>query len=112
MAAYRQIKGSQFIVEETEKVISTQLLNGKVDRVDGTDKYLRIEKTNDGLMYKIFIPMSEMYPFQYSKTTNHLRFSLLVNDNNGVGRSYYEWSSGIGGTKDPKLFGAIKFNNQ
>ena len=52
--------------------------------------------------------MGEMYPFQYSSNTDHLRFSLLVNDNNGTGRSYYEWTSGIGGNKDPKQFGALK----
>lgn len=107
-------KGKPLLYKEKAPEISFVMADGWSDskaKLD-TDKYLRIEKTNDGLMYKIFIPMSEMYPFQYSKTTNHLRFSLLVNDNNGVGRSYYEWSSGIGGTKDPKLFGAIKFNNQ
>mgnify|MGYP004664355877 CR=1 FL=1 len=73
------------------------------------DKYLRIENTGKGLLYKVFIPMSEMYPFQYSKNTDHLRFAVLVNDNDGTGRSYYEWTSGIGGNKDPKQFGALKF---
>ena len=73
------------------------------------DKYARVENTDTGLRYKVFIPMGEMYPFQYSSNTDHLRFSLLVNDNNGTGRSYYEWTSGIGGNKDPKQFGALKF---
>ena len=42
LAVYRQIKNSQFTVEETEKAVSTEFLRGKIDRVDGTDKYLRI----------------------------------------------------------------------
>ncbi len=41
-AAYRQIKGSDFLVEQTEKSISTESFQGKVDRVDGTGKYVRI----------------------------------------------------------------------
>ena len=41
-AAYRQIKGSDFLVEQTEKPISAEFFHGKVDRVDGTDKYVRI----------------------------------------------------------------------
>ncbi len=42
VAAYRQIKNSDFKVEETEKQISSEEFHGKVDRVDGTDKYVRI----------------------------------------------------------------------
>ena len=41
-AAYRQIKGSDFLVEQTETPISAEFFHGKVDRVDGTDKYVRI----------------------------------------------------------------------
>ena len=42
VAAYRQIVGSDFVVEETEKPVSTATLKGKIDRVDGTEKYLRV----------------------------------------------------------------------
>jgi ATP-dependent helicase/nuclease subunit B len=42
LAAYRQLKYSNFVVEETEKNISTPTIHGKVDRVDGTDKFVRI----------------------------------------------------------------------
>ncbi len=42
MAAYAQIKNSEFEVEEVEKVISTPDFYGKVDRVDGDKEYLRI----------------------------------------------------------------------
>ncbi len=42
MAAFRQIKDSSFVVEETEMSIATNDIHGKVDRVDGTDKFVRI----------------------------------------------------------------------
>lgn len=42
VAAFRQIQGSDFVVEETEKSVATETLNGKIDRVDGTEKYLRV----------------------------------------------------------------------
>lgn len=80
--------------------------HGSNNRLDS--KYVSIEKTSKGLLYKIFVPMSELYPFQFSKTVDHMRISILVNNNDGEGRSYMEWSSGIGGDKDPKLFGALK----
>ena len=41
-AAYRQIKNSDFLVEQTESAIHAEFFHGKVDRVDGTDKYVRI----------------------------------------------------------------------
>lgn len=40
--AYKQIAYSQFTVEKTEQKISTPIIHGKVDRVDTTDKYIRI----------------------------------------------------------------------
>jgi len=42
VGAYRQIKNSDFVVEETEMNISTPDFHGKVDRVDGTEKYVRV----------------------------------------------------------------------
>ena len=42
MAMYRQVYHSQFHVENTEYELKTDDFYGKVDRVDGTDKYLRI----------------------------------------------------------------------
>ena len=41
-AVYRQIKNSDYEVEEIEKKIESETVRGKVDRVDGTDKYVRI----------------------------------------------------------------------
>ena len=42
VAAYRQIKNSDFAVEKTEAPIHAEFYNGKVDRIDGTDKYVRV----------------------------------------------------------------------
>ena len=42
VAAYRQIKNSDFKVEKTEASVNGEFFHGKVDRVDGTDKYVRI----------------------------------------------------------------------
>lgn len=42
LGAYRQVKHSKFVVEETEKTISAPDFHGKVDRVDGTEQYVRI----------------------------------------------------------------------
>ena len=42
VAVYRQIKCSKFKVEGIEKSIYTPDFSGKIDRVDGTDKFVRI----------------------------------------------------------------------
>lgn len=42
VAAFRQIKGSAFLVEETEKSVVTNDFHGKIDRVDGTENYVRV----------------------------------------------------------------------
>ena len=42
LAVFRQIKNSEFLVEETEKTVATDTLRGKIDRVDGTPNYVRI----------------------------------------------------------------------
>ncbi len=42
VAAYRQIKNSHFQVEKTEATVKGEFFHGKVDRVDGTDKYVRV----------------------------------------------------------------------
>lgn len=73
------------------------------------NKYVDIEYTGRGLLYKIFVPISEMYPFDYLSSADHLRFSLLVNNNDGSERNYTEWSTGIGSDKDPRSYGAIEF---
>ncbi len=41
-AAYRQIVNSDYSVEGTERSVEGALFRGKVDRVDGTEKYVRV----------------------------------------------------------------------
>ena len=41
-AVFRQLKGSAYRVEETEKTVRTPAFRGKIDRVDGTDEYVRV----------------------------------------------------------------------
>ncbi len=41
-AAYRQVKNSAFAIEKTEYNVQSDIFRGKVDRVDGTEKYLRV----------------------------------------------------------------------
>lgn len=42
LAVYRQIKNSLFKVENTEMLVSTPEVYGRVDRFDGTDKFVRV----------------------------------------------------------------------
>ena len=42
VAVYRQIKNSDFRVEQTEASVNGEFFHGKVDRVDGTKEYVRI----------------------------------------------------------------------
>lgn len=41
-AVFRQIKGSEYRVAKTEKAVKTDSFRGKIDRVDYTDKYVRV----------------------------------------------------------------------
>jgi len=75
----------------------------------GEIKYgaVKIEKTAEGLLYKIHIDRDDLYPFPYMKG-QAVRFSILVNDNDGDGRAgYLEWASGIGKSKDPAQYGTL-----
>ena len=42
VGAFRQIKNSEFAVENVEQSVSAEFFRGKVDRVDGTEKYVRV----------------------------------------------------------------------
>jgi len=67
-----------------------------------------VKKTDGGLLYKVHVDWSEFYPFQFDPK-KPLRFSLVVNDNDGNGRlGWLEWGGGIAGAKDPSKFGKIQ----
>ena len=68
---------------------------------------IAIEKTATGLCYKIHIDRDDLYPFSYL-SGQPVRFSLLVNNNDGKDRAgYLEWASGIGNVKDPAQYGTL-----
>lgn len=60
---------------------------------------------NDGKKsrYEIALPWSELEPYE-RESGKPFAISVLVNRNDGAGRSYVEWGGGIGEGKDPRLF--------
>lgn len=67
-----------------------------------------IERNGDSINYRIHVDATELYPFNFVNDAM-IRFSLLVNNNDGKGRTgYLEWSSGIGKAKDPSAYGKLK----
>ena len=62
-------------------------------------------------LYEVEIPWSELYPLNFS-ADQALRFSVLVNNNDGKGRAgWTEWGSGIGKEKSARNFGALYFSS-
>jgi len=70
------------------------------------DVKIAAAKTAGGIDYTVTIPLRELYPL--TDKTKEFGFSWLVNDNDGQGRKYIQWSSGIGPSKDTSLFGMVK----
>lgn len=70
-----------------------------------------IETTNHGLLYKVHLPASQLWPYSYMDSDEYIRFSLCVNNDDGDGRiGWLQWSSGIAsGGKDSNLYGKIDF---
>ena len=67
----------------------------------------RIERKDGRTVYRIAVDASELYPFSLEQQPR-VRFSLLVNNNDGKGRAaWIEWGSGIGGAKDPCRYGNL-----
>ncbi len=65
------------------------------------------ERREGKTVYKVHIANSELYPYACA-TGCSPRFSFLVNNNDGKGRDcYLEWGSGIGGDKDPTVYGRL-----
>jgi len=67
----------------------------------------RIDRKDGKTVYRIGIDAPELYPFRLEEQPR-VRFSLLVNNNDGNGRaSWIEWATGIGGIKDPARYGNL-----
>lgn len=67
-------------------------------------------KAEDGkLIYKLFIPISELYPFKPAEN-KLIKMSFLFNQNKAAQRiGYLEWASGIGATKNARQYGIIRY---
>lgn len=74
-------------------------------------EYASITRTETGLMYMIFVPVSELFPYVYPGPANFMRISLLVNNTNDSKGSLggYEWGSGIHGGKNVTKYGIVKY---
>lgn len=70
------------------------------------DAETAVRKTADGMVYEIRIPLRELYPL--SGKEEEIGFNFLINDNDGHGRKYIEWSGGIGKTKKPSEYGLMQ----
>ncbi len=67
-----------------------------------------IDRNGPSLRYRIHIDATELYPFDVSARKT-VRFSVLINNNDGAGRAgYLEWSSGIGAAKDAVYYGKLE----
>ncbi len=72
-----------------------------------TDALVGSEQAAGVTVYKVYLPNAQLYPYAATKGGKP-RFSLLVNNNDGAGRAgYLEWASGIGGDKNPVLYGRL-----
>ena len=72
---------------------------------------LKISRQDKYTIYECAIPWSEIFDADFAPKANQkLRFSVLVNDNDGAGRhGWIEYTSGIGTKKQADLFGSLKF---
>ena len=61
--------------------------------------------------YKVELPWRALAPFLYEQS-NWLGYSFLVNQNDGKGRSFREWSSGIGPSKNPSQYGMLLLDKE
>jgi len=80
---------------------------GKLPGAEVANAECRIDRKGNETTYRIRLDMVELYPLVF-QTGDEVRFSLLVNNNDGRGRAaWWEWSSGIGQAKEPRLYGTL-----
>ena len=67
-----------------------------------------MEQINGEYVYRIRIPWTEIFGAEAAVYENDIYgFSVILNDNDGDGRYWMEYTSGVGKTKDTQLFGKI-----
>ena len=88
----------------------TDLFGGNRDGVFNGASYNITRNENDKTTtYELTLPWDAIAPVSFED--NSMAFSLLINENDGMGRTgYIEWGSGIGGTKNPGEFRTILFS--
>ena len=57
-------------------------------------------------IYEIALPIEQIRPAQL-KAGTVMGFDWLVNDDDGSGRQFIEWTPGIGTSKDPSSYGSL-----
>ena len=106
--AAAETAGGTYFIKSTTPDFGPELITDYTKKGIPIEGCANISDTENGKLYKVFVPISEMYPMSYPNPYDCIRFSLLVNNNDGEGRlGYLEWSSGIGNQKDPTLYGAL-----
>ena len=86
--------------------ISTQLeKNVLVDNCECS-----VEKQDGKYVYRARIPWSEILPGVTKIKDRELGFSMLVNDNDGAGRGWLQFSDGIGQTKSANLYSMLNLS--
>jgi len=61
---------------------------------------------DDGYTVTVRVPLNEVYPLKGDQV--QFGFGYIVNDNDGDGRKYLEWASGIGRGNSATKFGVLK----
>lgn len=87
-----------------------EILTNVIRRGVVPDAEIAVIRKDGVTVYEIAIPWNQVYPLKSNQKS--FGFSWLVNDNDGNGRKYLEWSSGISGKKNSKFFGIIRANGE
>ena len=70
--------------------------------------HVQITAENGKTVWKIFVPITEFYPFKLEDTKGYIRFSMTVDECDGESRrGLMRWSDGIDGGKLVGKYGKI-----
>jgi hypothetical protein len=82
---------------------------GETGPVTDADVQITRDEAAKETVYELALPWSRLAPFDPDNRL--LSLSLLVNDNDGVGRKgWIEWGGGIGSGKNPALFKPVRLD--
>lgn len=109
---FGKVAGGQTVLykEAAPFITAEKAPEGYTQKANTIENCVKDITVSDGkIIYKLFIPAAEFYPFSIAENSV-LKLSLLFNQNDGKERTgYLEWNSGIGGTKNPKQYGIISY---